>query len=134
MDGGAGAAVRKRDGTGGAGANSPSEGIGGALHCCTARFVRACCRSRGKGCRASQDHEFCMSELRPGYRRTELGVIPEDWTCANLRSLGRIVRGGSPRPAGDPRYFNGSHLPWLTVAALTGLPDSQIYVRKTATS
>src|SRR5262249_45225760 len=36
------------------------------------------------------------------------------------------------RPAGDPRYFNGSHIPWLTVAALTNIPDSRLVVSETA--
>ena len=75
-----------------------------------------------------------MSEVRPGFKLTEVGVIPEDWSCSDLRSLGQVVRGGSPRPAGDPRYFNGSFRPWLTVASLTGLPSSQLYVRRTATA
>ncbi len=75
-----------------------------------------------------------MSAVRPGYSQTEVGVIPEDWSCSSLRSFGRVVRGGSPRPAGDPRYFNGTYRPWLTVASLTGLPDSQIYVRSTVSS
>lgn len=75
-----------------------------------------------------------MSEVRPGFKLTEVGVIPEDWSCSDLRSLGQVVRGGSPRPAGDPRYFNGSFRPWLTVASLTGLPSSHLYVRRTATA
>lgn len=74
-----------------------------------------------------------MSEVRPGYKLTEVGVIPEAWQPKELRGLGRPVRGASPRPAGDPRYFNGSHRPWLTVAALTNLGESQIWVRHTDT-
>lgn len=74
-----------------------------------------------------------MSAVRAGYKQTEAGVIPEDW---NVKSLGQIsdpVRGGSPRPAGDPRFFNGTYIPWLTVAALTNIPESQIVVTETAT-
>src|SRR3954466_14307155 len=63
---------------------------------------------------------------------TEAGEIPADWEVKPLGALGTVVRGGSPRPAGDPRYFNGSFIPWLTVASLTSLPDSQMEV--TATS
>lgn len=71
--------------------------------------------------------------LRPGYKQTELGPIPEDWSVKPTKRLGIPVRGGSPRPAGDPRYFNGSYIPWLTVAALTNIPTSQLNVTETST-
>jgi type I restriction enzyme, S subunit len=69
--------------------------------------------------------------LRPGYKLTEVGVIPEEWATATISKLGTVVRGGSPRPAGDPRYFNGSFVPWLTVAALTNIPESNLHVSET---
>jgi len=70
-------------------------------------------------------------ELRAAYKETEVGVIPAQWEVKRLGDLGTIVRGGSPRPAGDPRFFNGSFAPWLTVAALTNIPDSQLRVTET---
>jgi len=69
--------------------------------------------------------------VKPGYKKTEVGVIPDDWDVKRIGDLGNVVRGGSPRPAGDPRYFNGSFIPWLTVAALTNVPDSQIPISDT---
>ncbi len=72
-------------------------------------------------------------EVKPGYKQTEVGVIPEDWEVKPAGQIGAPVRGGSPRPAGDPRYFNGSYIPWLTVAALTNIPASQLVVSETAT-
>lgn len=72
-------------------------------------------------------------ELKPGYKQTEVGVIPEDWEVKPAHQIGTAVRGGSPRPAGDPRYFNGSYIPWLTVAALTNIPASQLVVSETTT-
>ncbi len=72
--------------------------------------------------------------VRPGYKQTEFGVIPEDWEVKRLGELGKLVRGGSPRPAGDPRFFNGSFIPWLTVGSLTNIPTHQLYVTDTATS
>ena len=72
-------------------------------------------------------------ELKPGYKQTEVGAIPEDWSCRPIKAFASTVRGGSPRPAGDPRYFNGSFIPWLTVASLTGIPDSQLVVTETST-
>jgi type I restriction enzyme, S subunit len=66
-----------------------------------------------------------------GYVQTQLGPLPSDWKVVHVRDLGVVVRGASPRPAGDPRYFDGSFLPWLTVAALTTIPDSQLVVSST---
>jgi type I restriction enzyme S subunit len=33
--------------------------------------------------------------------------------------IANVVRGASPRPAGDPRYFGGDTVPWVTVAEIT---------------
>ncbi|MBK9446213.1 MAG: restriction endonuclease subunit S [Betaproteobacteria bacterium] len=71
-------------------------------------------------------------ELKPGYKQTEVGVIPEDWATKSIKQISDPVRGGSPRPAGDPRFFNGTYIPWLTVAALTNIPESQLVVTETA--
>jgi type I restriction enzyme S subunit len=70
-------------------------------------------------------------EVRSGYKQTEIGAIPQDWDVKRLGELGSIVRGGSPRPAGDPRYFNGNFIPWLTVAALTNIPEHALEVTET---
>ncbi|MDO8177844.1 MAG: restriction endonuclease subunit S [Undibacterium sp.] len=72
-------------------------------------------------------------EVKPGYKQTEVGVIPEDWEVKCLGELGNVVRGGSPRPAGDARYFNGNFIPWLTVGSLTNIPTDQLFVTDTAT-
>ncbi len=80
------------------------------------------------GCRAGEDGQ----ELPRGFKLTDVGVIPDDWQVKRLGELGRVVRGGSPRPAGDPRFFNGSFIPWLTVAALTSLPGHELRVSETA--
>jgi len=70
--------------------------------------------------------------VKSGYQRTQVGVIPTEWRVRRLGELGKIVRGGSPRPAGDPRYFGGHFIPWLTVAALTNIPEHQLLVTETA--
>jgi type I restriction enzyme, S subunit len=75
--------------------------------------------------------EVSMNSVPVGYKQTEVGVIPEDWKCVTLGDVGDIVRGGSPRPAGDSRFFNGDYIPWLTVASLTNIPLSEIYVTET---
>ena len=45
-------------------------------------------------------------------------VLPMSWTWATLDQLSMVVRGASPRPAGDPRYFGGI-IPWITVGPIT---------------
>ena len=70
-------------------------------------------------------------EVKPGYKQTEVGIIPYDWDVRPLGDMGSVVRGGSPRPAGDSRYFNGDFIPWLTVAALTNISDHQLNVSET---
>ena len=52
--------------------------------------------------------------------------IPKKWVWCRLNNLADIVRGGSPRPAGSPEYYNGN-IPFLKVADLT--KDSQMFVR-----
>jgi type I restriction enzyme S subunit len=64
-------------------------------------------------------------------KQSELDAIPNDWQVRQIGELGQVVRGSSPRPAGDPRYFDGSFIPWLTVAELTNLPDNSLYVSET---
>ncbi len=36
----------------------------------------------------------------------------------SIDQLSNVVRGASPRPAGDPKYFGGS-IPWITVGPIT---------------
>jgi type I restriction enzyme, S subunit len=69
--------------------------------------------------------------MKPGYKQTDVGEIPEEWEVKCLGELGSVVRGGSPRPAGDSRYFNGNFIPWLTVASLTNISDEQLRVTET---
>lgn len=58
-----------------------------------------------------------------------LAKLPDGWTWASLDQLSIVVRGASPRPAGDPRYFGGA-IPWITVGSLTR--DSQPYLTETS--
>ncbi|HCU22422.1 MAG TPA: hypothetical protein DF698_05965 [Candidatus Atribacteria bacterium] len=51
--------------------------------------------------------------------------IPENWGWCRLGELSCVVRGGSPRPAGDKRYYEGA-IPFLKVADLTA--DENIYL------
>jgi type I restriction enzyme S subunit len=60
-----------------------------------------------------------------------LGEVPEHWQVKQLRHVARIVRGASPRPAGDPKFFSSdesdeSNVPWVTVAEIT--KDDSLYL------
>ena len=54
-----------------------------------------------------------------------IGEIPEHWNTSRLKNLSYIVRGGSPRPAGDERYYIGS-IPFMKISDIT--KDDNIYV------
>jgi len=51
--------------------------------------------------------------------------LPEGWVWHRVGDLCEVVRGGSPRPAGDKRYYDGS-IPFLKVADLTRNPGSYL--------
>ena len=59
-----------------------------------------------------------------------IGEIPNHWTAPPVASFCTIVRGASPRPAGDPEFFNGSDTPWITVAETT--KDNEKYLTETS--
>jgi type I restriction enzyme, S subunit len=44
--------------------------------------------------------------------------IPETWIWCRLNDIASIIRGGSPRPAGDPQFYGGN-IPFLKVADIT---------------
>lgn len=47
-----------------------------------------------------------------------LGSIPDEWAWVRLNDIASVVRGGSPRPAGDPKFYGGT-IPFLKVADIT---------------
>ncbi|KIZ33551.1 restriction endonuclease subunit S [Stutzerimonas stutzeri] len=60
-----------------------------------------------------------------------LGEVPAHWVVSKFGYISSVVRGGSPRPAGDPELFNGDYSPWVTVAEIT--KDDEIYLDETET-
>ena len=48
------------------------------------------------------------------------------WGWATIEQLSTVVRGASPRPAGDPRFFGGN-VPWITVGPLTADNNPYLY-------
>jgi len=53
------------------------------------------------------------------------GELPKGWEPKKVSELCDVVRGGSPRPAGDPKFYNGN-IPFLKVADLTN--DNSVYL------
>ena len=51
-----------------------------------------CGGAGGQGEPASGEDGVCM-ELKPGYKQTEVGVIPEDWRIATIESIAHITTG-----------------------------------------
>jgi len=43
---------------------------------------------------------------------------PSGWALTSIGEILNVVRGGSPRPKGDPRYFGGK-IPWIMIADVT---------------
>jgi type I restriction enzyme S subunit len=54
-------------------------------------------------------------------------TVPTHWHVKKLSQVAQVVRGGSPRPAGDARYFNGSFIPWITVGEVTKDDDALLF-------
>lgn len=60
-----------------------------------------------------------------------LGDVPQHWAVKKLGHVATVVRGASPRPAGDLRYFEGDFIPWITVGELT--KDTGMHLTSTET-
>lgn len=62
-------------------------------------------------------HKAFMGELTAKWRE-EHGVTLDSWQHKKFSELCNIVRGGSPRPAGNPEFYDGS-IPFMKVADIT---------------
>ena len=51
--------------------------------------------------------------------------LPKEWKWIKVSDICDVVRGGSPRPAGDSRYYNGN-IPFLKVKDIT--KDNNMYL------
>ena len=60
-------------------------------------------------------------EVKPGYKQTEVGVIPEEWEVIPLsKTAKRITRGASPRPIDSPVWFDArSSVGWVRISDVT---------------
>lgn len=63
--------------------------------------------------------------VKPGYKQTEIGVIPEDWEIKYLSDFGNVVSGGTPNTS-VKEYWNGN-IAWCTPSDITATPGKYIY-------
>jgi len=56
------------------------------------------------------DRQAGMEEVPPGYKRTEMGVVPEEWRHCRLGDCGEVIMGQSPPGASYNRTGIGSPL------------------------
>ena len=62
--------------------------------------------------------------VKPGYKQTEIGVIPHNWTIKYLSDFGRVQSGGTPSTS-SPDYWDGD-IPWCTPSDITRTPTKYI--------
>ena len=62
-----------------------------------------------------------QEKIRPGYKQTDIGVIPEDWSIKSVKCLGEIVTGGTPPTTNCSLW--GSGFPWVTPSDIKGKRD-----------
>jgi type I restriction enzyme S subunit len=67
-------------------------------------------------------------ELKPGYKQTEVGVVPEDWDVVLLDSVARRASGHTPDKT-HPEYWGGD-VKWVSLADSQRLDN--LYISETA--
>ena len=73
-------------------------------------------------------------EVNPGYRQTEIGVIPEDWIVASLGDIAITSSGTTPARALGERYYRDGTVHWVKTLDLNNsiLSDTDEKVTKLA--
>lgn len=66
----------------------------------------------------TKPNKLPIASFLPASELEELVDLPFGWYWLKVGILSDVVRGGSPRPAGDSRYYDGD-IPFLKVADLT---------------
>jgi type I restriction enzyme S subunit len=58
-------------------------------------------------------------EVKPGYKQTEVGVVPKDWTVSRLGALAETSSGTTPARAMQDRYYRNGSIAWVKTMDLT---------------
>jgi type I restriction enzyme S subunit len=64
-------------------------------------------------------------EVKPGYKQTEVGVIPEEWQCTRMSEIAKLESGHTPSKR-QPSYWGGS-IPWVSLFDTEGLQGREIF-------
>lgn len=59
-------------------------------------------------------------------KNRKLWALPSTWSWSTIGQVTEVIRGASPRPKGDPRYFGGP-IPWISIADLTRQPGKYLH-------
>jgi type I restriction enzyme S subunit len=62
-------------------------------------------------------------EVKPGYRRTEVGVIPEDWAIRRIDAVSKLINGRGFKPF----EWQKTGLPIIRIQNLNGSDDFNFY-------
>jgi type I restriction enzyme, S subunit len=62
-------------------------------------------------------------ELKPGYKQTDVGIIPEDWDVSSLDLVSKLSSGTTPARAQEDRYYRNGKYHWVKT---TDLNNSRI--------
>lgn len=52
-------------------------------------------------------------ELKSGYKRTEAGIIPEEWDVSTIGEVAKTSSGTTPSRALAERYYRNGHISWV---------------------
>jgi type I restriction enzyme S subunit len=63
------------------------------------------------------------------FENTQNGEIPRGWKVALVGEQCNVVRGASPRPITDPKYFSNGTIHWIKISDATA--SSSIYINST---
>jgi len=58
-----------------------------------------------------------IDAIKDGYKKSEIGVIPEDWEVTQLKNIGSIVTGNTPKTSKQEFYKDGTRL-WVSPSDL----------------
>lgn len=59
------------------------------------------------------------TQVKPGYKQTEVGVIPENWDVKLIEEIASIGSGTTPSRSAEERYYKNGTIYWVKTTDLT---------------
>lgn len=74
-------------------------------------------------------------DVKPGYKQTDAGVIPEDWEVSTLGQLGAWKGGGTPSMR-NPAFWTDEGIPWISSGEVKSstIADASLHITEEAIS